>query len=120
LIVHAVEREDQAARVQRTTVKVKLGAGAIESPAKGVRAMEIVIKSIREPFGAYRAWCPALPGCEVWGLSRRQAVKKANVAVEEYMANMDTVLPRELDRLMNSTSWHAPARAARPFAAKAS
>jgi len=49
--------------------------------------------------GYYRAWCPALPGCVVWALSRREAKDKLRKAVLAYITNLEVVLPRELARL---------------------
>ncbi len=61
--------------------------------------MKLVVKISREVGGAYRASCPALPGCVVWGQSREEAKTKINQAIEGYLASLNVALPRELARL---------------------
>ena len=48
--------------------------------------------------GTYRAWCPAFPGCAVYGRSRREAKTRIRQAVRGYLQHMDVALPRELAR----------------------
>jgi hypothetical protein len=59
--------------------------------------------------GEYRAWCPALPGCAVYGRSRHEAQIRVLQAVRGYLAHLDVALPRELARLTRL----APGRGAR-------
>jgi predicted RNase H-like HicB family nuclease len=58
--------------------------------------------------GAYRAWCPALPGCVVYGRSRREAKARIRQAVAGYVEHLDFSLPRELGRAIEAgsrTAW---------------
>lgn len=59
--------------------------------------MKILIKTARQANGAYRAWCPALPGCAVRAETRGRAQSKIGDAVVGYLASMDVALPREPD-----------------------
>jgi len=61
--------------------------------------MSLRMNLSRNVFGCYRAWCPSLPGCAVWGLSRKEAKEKLRNAVLGYIAHLEIVLPRELARL---------------------
>jgi hypothetical protein len=54
---------------------------------------------IAGPFcGTYRAWCPALPGCAVYGGSWREAKVRIQQAIGGYLAHLSVALPRELAR----------------------
>jgi predicted RNase H-like HicB family nuclease len=54
---------------------------------------------IAGPFGGpYRAWCPALPGCAVYGRSRREVRARIRQAVLGYLEHLAVALPRELAR----------------------
>ena len=48
--------------------------------------------------GTYRAWCPALPGCSVYGSSQREAKIRIRQAVRGYLEHAAVALPRELAR----------------------
>ena len=63
--------------------------------------MRMTVKITRISSGAYRAWCPALPGCVVWGASRTEAQEKIEKAVWGYLASLNVALPRELARLVS-------------------
>lgn len=60
--------------------------------------MKIVVKISRESGERFRAWCPALPGCVVCGRSREEAIAKLEQAVCGYVASLDAVMPRTLER----------------------
>jgi predicted RNase H-like HicB family nuclease len=60
--------------------------------------MNITVKIARDGQGWYRAWCPALPGCMVHGRSHREAAANIGQAIGAYVANLNVVLPRELER----------------------
>jgi predicted RNase H-like HicB family nuclease len=60
--------------------------------------MELAVKITGCSGGYYRAWCPALPGCAVYGHTRTQVRSKIQDAVTGYVANMGVALPRELGR----------------------
>ena len=60
--------------------------------------MQLVLKVAKRPDWGYSAWCPALPGCVVWGDTRREALDKARQAASAYVAHLDEALPRELGR----------------------
>ena len=62
--------------------------------------MDIVVR-ISGPRldGAYRASCPALPGCVVFGRSGREVRARIRQAMQGYMKHMSVALPRELARL---------------------
>jgi predicted RNase H-like HicB family nuclease len=64
--------------------------------------MNLAIRMTRESVGAYRAWCPALPGCAVCGQSAAETRLKIREAVGVYVANIEVALPRELGRLLNT------------------
>lgn len=59
--------------------------------------------------GSYRASCPALPGCTVFGRSIREAQVRVRQAMRGYLEHLDIALPRELARLTRL----APGRGAR-------
>ena len=60
--------------------------------------MKLTIRIARCGGGFYRAWCPALPGCEVYGQSRKEIKSRIDAAVKGYLARMDVAIPRELGR----------------------
>ncbi len=60
--------------------------------------METAIRIAGLLDGAYRAWCPALPGCAVYGRSRPEAAARIRQAVRGYLRHLDVALPRELAR----------------------
>lgn len=61
--------------------------------------MRLVIKMASKGSGVYRAWCPSLPGCEVYGQTRQDVRWRIHKAIEGYLASLDVALPRELNRL---------------------
>jgi len=65
--------------------------------------MRLAIRITRGIDGSYRASCPALPGCVVWGMSLKEAKEKVDSAVSGYVASMESTLPRELGRMANLT-----------------
>ena len=66
--------------------------------------MKLVIKMTGLGANSYRAWCPALPGCSVFGQSKEEAQDKIRHAVEGYLASLDVALPRELSRKFRTES----------------
>jgi len=63
--------------------------------------MKLAIRIARTSDGQFRAACPALPGCVVWGQTYQEAEEKINKAVCGYLASMNVALPRELGKLAN-------------------
>ncbi len=63
--------------------------------------MKITVKLSRDWTGAYRAWCPSLPGCTVWAWTRSQALKRLDKAVHGYLDHISVTLPRELGQLVH-------------------
>ncbi len=61
--------------------------------------MRLTVKIANTREGNFRAWCPALPGCMVWGLSEDEVRQKISKAVDGYLASLDIALPRELSRM---------------------
>lgn len=61
--------------------------------------MALTIKIARTSDGAFRAWCPALPGCVVRAQSHGEAQRMVNQAISGYLASLNVALPRELTRL---------------------
>jgi predicted RNase H-like HicB family nuclease len=64
--------------------------------------MNLAIRIAKERGSAYRAWCPALPGCEVYGETMSAARSKIHDAVRGYVARLEEALPRELGRLFEA------------------
>jgi predicted RNase H-like HicB family nuclease len=64
--------------------------------------MTLSIRITKDRIGAYRAWCPALPGCEVFGQTLTEARTKIRDAVHGYVANLEEALPRELGRMLGA------------------
>ena len=62
--------------------------------------MKIAAKIVREQSGAYRASCPALPGCTVRAASYEEARAKLDEAVRGYLCSLDVALPKESGREM--------------------
>jgi predicted RNase H-like HicB family nuclease len=60
--------------------------------------MESAVRIAGPHCGTYRAWCPALPGCSVYGRSRDEARSRIWQAVRGYLAHLEVALPRELAR----------------------
>jgi predicted RNase H-like HicB family nuclease len=59
-----------------------------------------MVKIRRLHESGYRAWCPALPGCVVFGTSEQDANDRIRQAVDGYMASLNESLPRELANLV--------------------
>lgn len=66
--------------------------------------MKLAVRIARGRSGVFRAWCPGLPGCVVWGQGLDETRRKAGRAVAGYLAHLDTALPRELYRLRRNGS----------------
>ena len=62
--------------------------------------MKLAIRITQEPNGIYRACCPSLPGCCVYGESNEDVHSRINAAVQGYLASLDVCLPRELSRAL--------------------
>jgi len=59
--------------------------------------MNLVVRIVRCFGGYYRAWCPALPGCIAHGRTREEASEAIRLAVNAYLANLETILPKQLE-----------------------
>ena len=64
--------------------------------------MRLVIRIVGQTGGAFKAWCPALPGCAVFAGSREEAQVRIRAAVEGYLASLNVALPRELGRILET------------------
>ena len=64
--------------------------------------MKLTVKVVRLSANSYRAWCPALPGCVVYGQSEYEAKVRVRRAIDGYLASLDVVLPTELERKSHS------------------
>jgi predicted RNase H-like HicB family nuclease len=73
--------------------------------------MQLVVRIADSTGGMYRAWCPALPGCAIYGNSRNEAQARIQQAVQGYVEHMDVALPRELARQRRLASRTTRARA---------
>lgn len=60
--------------------------------------MQLSVRIARHSDEGYTAWCPALPGCVVWGATKREALSKARKAAQGYLEHLDEALPRELSK----------------------
>lgn len=58
--------------------------------------MKMVLKTTRVTNGSYRAWCPALPGCVVWGASNEEALCLLEEAARGYLSSLNVALPKDL------------------------
>ena len=61
--------------------------------------MKLAIRITQAAGNELRACCPALPGCVVYGRSRKEARDRIQEAVRGYLASLDIALPRELSRI---------------------
>ncbi len=64
--------------------------------AVGGMMMQMVVKTTRVADGGYRAWCPALPGCVVWGASDEEALCRLEDAARGYLSSLNVALPKDL------------------------
>jgi len=71
---------------------------SVELSLKGVDIMDAEIHIARRSDGAYRASCPALPGCVVYGGSCQEVRRKIAWAVEGYLNHIGDILPSQLER----------------------
>lgn len=55
--------------------------------------MKIVVHMETRKNGGYRAWCPALPGCQVLAASADEASRKIEIAIRSYLASLNVALP---------------------------
>ncbi|NLF31266.1 MAG: type II toxin-antitoxin system HicB family antitoxin [Planctomycetes bacterium] len=78
--------------------------------------MQLLLKVAKCSDWGYSAWCPGLPGCVVWGDTRREAMDKARQAACAYIAHLDEALPRELERQFAAETVSAVRRHAHPCA----
>ncbi|MDP6637079.1 MAG: hypothetical protein QGG42_19440 [Phycisphaerae bacterium] len=60
--------------------------------------MDTRVHIARRSDGAYRAACPALPGCVVYGRSGQEVRRKIALAVKGYLNRISDILPGELER----------------------
>jgi predicted RNase H-like HicB family nuclease len=66
----------------------------------GETEMNLVVHIAKKCGCSYRAWCPSLPGCTVYGQSLEEARGKIREAVHGYLASLEVALPRELGHLL--------------------
>ena len=60
-------------------------------------AMKIaIVIELIEP-GHWRSCCPSLPGCEVIGPSKQDALRNIDLGVRGYLASLNVALPLELN-----------------------
>ncbi|MFB3893921.1 MAG: type II toxin-antitoxin system HicB family antitoxin [Phycisphaerae bacterium] len=55
--------------------------------------MKLVVRIAQQRSGRYRAWCPALPGCEVTADTREEAGRRIDLAVRSYLASLNVAMP---------------------------
>ncbi|MFP4105940.1 MAG: hypothetical protein ACLFVU_07580 [Phycisphaerae bacterium] len=60
--------------------------------------MKSTARIIKTKSLGYKACFPGLPGCEVYGRSRKEASDRLKTAVRGYLNNIEYALPRELMR----------------------
>ncbi len=65
--------------------------------------MKLTARIARRADGAFKAWCPALPGCMVLGRTREEAWSKIQLAVSGYLASLGAALPRELGNRLEAS-----------------
>ena len=61
--------------------------------------MNLSVHIARRGGREYRAWCPSLPGCMVYGATVQEAKDRIRQAVRGYLSSLEVALPRELIRL---------------------
>ena len=61
--------------------------------------MKLVVRITRRT-DSYETWCPALPGCRVSAVSKKEVCKRIQVAIHGYLASMDVALPTELGGML--------------------
>ena len=61
--------------------------------------MNLSVKIRRDAGHDFRACCPALPGCIVYGKSRPEVEDRIQEAVTGHLASLEVALPAELSRL---------------------
>ena len=66
--------------------------------------MKFLIRISNSAPDAFRASCPALPGCAVVGRSRVEARARIEQAVRGYLASLDVALLRDLTGLLEIES----------------
>ncbi len=64
--------------------------------------MNLAIRIVKDASSAYRASCPALPGCEVLASTLSEARSRIREAIRGYLTRLADVLPRELGRLLDA------------------
>ena len=57
--------------------------------------MRLVVKISEQRSGQFRAWCPALPGCEVTADTHEEAGRKIDSAVRSYLASLNVAMPAD-------------------------
>ena len=72
--------------------------------------MRMVIEILEVSAGAYRARCPALPGCAVVGSSAEDARSKMADAVGGYLASFDSAGPEYVEIEVAASTAHAPGK----------
>jgi len=57
--------------------------------------MKLAIGIAGDPRRGFQAWCPALPGCTVFGATEDEARSRIRDAIAGYLANLDVAPPRD-------------------------
>ena len=47
--------------------------------------MKLAVKIVADLGDTFRAWCPALPCCVVWGASREEAKRELKREIQDYL-----------------------------------
>jgi len=63
--------------------------------------MKLVVRTSRISNGLFRATCPALPGCVVFGRSVGEVKARIGQAVCGYLASLNAVVPAKPSRLFS-------------------
>lgn len=58
--------------------------------------MNLVVKTTQQSDGTIKAWCPALPGCQVTAGNDEEVHERLQTAIRGYLASMDVVPPADL------------------------
>jgi predicted RNase H-like HicB family nuclease len=61
--------------------------------------MKLMVRVIQEGH-AFRANCPALPGCRAQGTSREEALRKMEAAIRGYLASLNAAIPDKLQAMV--------------------
>ena len=67
--------------------------------------MKLAVRITKLNDTAYKAWCPALPGCEATGETWARTLDAIQRAVDAYLASLDAAAtPRQTQTFVQSAS----------------